>query len=180
MLGFIWWRLLAVRVDFFIFAFFLLLYFFIFIFLPFTWFLYFSPFHLVPDLKKPKVLLKYWPKLCPKKELSESQKSVTVLRTVRSDHGSHGSLFFFPKERFLKLKKPQNWEVHGFPDRTGWSGTGFKTLPETWLKIATWLALDCIWNLKLYLDKILMYFHDKAYYKMIIRIFKVIFMNIII
>ena len=100
------------RVDFFIFAFFLLLRcllllllcFFIFIFLPFTWFLYFSPFHLVPDLKKPKVLLKYWPKLCPKKELSEPQKPVTVLRTVRSDHGSHGSLFFSHKTVF-EIKK---------------------------------------------------------------------------
>ena len=49
----------------------------------------------------------------------------------------------------------------------------------TWLKIATWLALDCFSSLTLYLDKFLMYFHENAYYKVIIRILKVIFMNII-
>ena len=40
---------------------------------------YFSPFHLVPNLKKPKVLLKYWPKLCPKKG---------TVRTSKTGHGS--------------------------------------------------------------------------------------------
>ena len=33
-------------------------------------------------------------------------------------------------ERFLKLKKPQNWAVQGFPDRTILSGLGFKTLSK--------------------------------------------------
>ena len=82
---------------------------------------YFSPFHLVPDLKKPKVLLNYWPKLCPKKELSESQKSVTVLRTVRSDHGSHGFLFFSHRTVF-EIKKTTKLRSSRFSrsDRTVW------------------------------------------------------------
>ena len=37
-------------------------------------------------------------------------------------------LCFFPIKQFLKLKKLQNWEVHGFSSRIIQSGPGFKTL----------------------------------------------------
>ena len=113
MLGFTWWRLLAVRVDFFIFRFFpssslsssssassassLFFYF------------YFSPFWFQIWTK---VLLKYGPKLCWKKESFESQKPVTVLRIIRSNHDSHGSLPFshrtvFEAKKIAKLRGSQ-------------------------------------------------------------------------
>ena len=47
--------------------------------------------------------------------------------TVRSDRGSHGSLFF-SIERFLKLKEPQKWTVRGFSGWTVRSGPGVKTM----------------------------------------------------
>ena len=59
---------------------------------------------------------------------------ITVLRTVRSHRGSHGSLFF-SIERFLRLKEPKKWTVRGFSGRTVRSGPGFKTLDQT-----TWPA----------------------------------------
>ena len=126
MLGFTWWRLLAVRVDFFIFAFYLLLH----LCFCFCFFFFFSPFHLVPNLKNPKVLLKYWPKLCRKKEPSKPQKPVTVLKTVRFDHSSHGSLLFSHRT-VLETKKLQNWEVRGFLGWTIRSSPSFKTLSQT-------------------------------------------------
>ena len=60
---------------------------------------------LVPDLKKVQSAfqLVFDEK---KKEPWEPRKPFTVLRTVRSNRGSHGSLFFSIK-RFLKLKEPQ-------------------------------------------------------------------------
>ena len=52
---------------------------------------------------------------------------ITGPKTVRSDRGSHGSLFF-SVERFLKLKEPQKGAVRGFSGRTVWSGPGLKTI----------------------------------------------------
>ena len=52
---------------------------------------------------------------------------IMVLKTVRSDHNSHGSLLF-PIERFLRLKEPQKLTVRGFSSRTVRFGLGFKTL----------------------------------------------------
>ena len=52
---------------------------------------------------------------------------IMVLKTVRSDHNSHGSLLF-PIERFLRLKESQKLTVRGFSSRTVRFGLGFKTL----------------------------------------------------
>ena len=41
---------------------------------------------------------------------------------------------FFGIERFLSIKEPLLWEVHGFSGRTVRSGPGFKTMVCIWLK----------------------------------------------
>ena len=55
---------------------------------------------------------------------------ITVLRTVWSDRGLHGSLFLLI-ERFFRLKEPQKLTVQGFSGRTVRFGPGFKTLSCT-------------------------------------------------
>ena len=69
------------------------------------------------------------PEKLKKKKLSEPQKPVTVLRTVRSDHGLHGSLLFSHRtvleaKNSAKLRGSQFFRL----DRTVRSG--FKTLIE--------------------------------------------------
>ena len=102
----------------------LLLCFFIFIFLPFG------------SRSKPKYCWSMGrnfaekrnrPNLKNQSRFSESYGPTTI----------HTSPYLFPIERFLKLKKSQNWEVRSFPGWTVWSGPGFKTLVtrsvELWL-----------------------------------------------
>ena len=50
-----------------------------------------------------------------------------VLRTVRFNRGSYGSLFFSHRT-VLEAKEPQKWVVRGYPGQTVRSGPGFKTL----------------------------------------------------
>ena len=59
---------------------------------------------------------------------------ITGPKTVRSDRGSHGSLFF-SVERFLKLKEPQKGAVRGFSGRTVRSGPDLKTMTRRALSL---------------------------------------------
>ena len=68
----------------------------------------------------------FWLKFIGKQETLKTGL-ITVLKTVWSDRGLHGSLFFLI-ERFLRLKEPQKLTVQGFSGRTVRSGLGFKTL----------------------------------------------------
>ena len=109
MLGFIWWRLLAVRVDFFIFAFFLLLHclllpllllllllcFFIFIFLPFIWFQIWKNPKYYRSIGRNFAQKRNRPNLKNRSRFLE-QYGPTTVRT---------GPYFFPIEWFLKLKK---------------------------------------------------------------------------
>ena len=96
MLRFTWWRLLAVRVDFFIFAFFLLrclllLCFFIFIFLPFIWF---------QIWKNPKY---YWSiswNFAQKKNCPNLKNWSWFLEPYGPTTVRTGPYFFFPKNGF--------------------------------------------------------------------------------
>ena len=85
---------------FFFFSIFLFLFF---IFLRFIWF---------QIWKNPKYCWSMGRNFAEKREPSEPQKPITVLRTVQSDHGSHGSLLFSHRT-VLEAKKTK---------------TGFKTL----------------------------------------------------
>ena len=68
----------------------------------------------------------FWFKFNGKQRIVRSSL-IMVLKTVRSDHNSHGSLLF-PIERFLRLKEPQKLTVRGFSNRTVRFDLGFKTL----------------------------------------------------
>ena len=68
----------------------------------------------------------FWFKFIGKQETVKTGL-ITVLRTVWSDRGLHGSLFLLI-ERFFRLKEPQKLTVQGFSGRTVRSGPGFKTL----------------------------------------------------
>ena len=119
MLRFIWWRLLAVRVDIFIFAFFLLrclllLCFFIFIFLPFIWF---------QIWKNPKYYWSISRNFAQKKNCSNLKNRSWFLEPYGPTTVRTGP-YFFSQRMVFEIKKTTKLRGSWFSrsDRTVWYG----------------------------------------------------------
>ena len=63
----------------------------------------------------------YWPKFTGKAEIKRNRPNLKNQSQFSESYDPttvRMSPWFFPIELFLKLKKPQNWEVHSFSGRT--------------------------------------------------------------
>ena len=69
-----------------------------------------------------------YPKFIRKVEVGRSHSNLKIRSCFSEPYGPTTVRCLFPVERFLKLKKPQNWAVQGFPGRTVRFGPDFKTL----------------------------------------------------
>ena len=79
----------------------------------------------------------YWPKFIGKAKTKRNRSNLKNWSRFSELYGSttiRTGSYFFPIERFLKLKKLQNWEVHDYSCQTIRFGLGFKTIGQVPLK----------------------------------------------